>query len=81
MEELKPCPFCGGETLVGYSDDEGNRRDDDYANDPWSGLTFVLIHDNEFNPSCPVASHWGEILGTSLYDSKEEAIKAWNQRK
>lgn len=22
MEELKPCPFCGGEAAIGISDDE-----------------------------------------------------------
>jgi hypothetical protein len=38
-DELK-CPFCGGKVRILVCDDEGNVHDDDYENDPWSGLSF-----------------------------------------
>lgn len=78
--KLKPCPFCGGEVTLQVTDDEGNHRDEDYMNDPWSGLSFALYHDYDDNEECPIATHYGEILGTVLYDSEEEVIKAWNNR-
>lgn len=79
MEDLKPCPFCSGEVEIGFSDDEGNRRSQGYVDNPWSGLTFVLLHNNEDNPECPIAHFEDEQLGTLLYDTREEAIEAWNK--
>lgn len=83
MEEIKPCPFCGGEVVVAISDGEGNLRDEEYEKDPWSGLAYQLSHNVSDNPECPVASHYedGGIIGVWIYDTKESAITAWNTRK
>lgn len=77
---LKPCPFCGGKVKIYVSDDEGNYRPDEYEDDPWSGLTFTLGHPRGKNKDCPIANHDGEILGTFLYESREEAAETWNTR-
>lgn len=83
LEVFKPCPFCGGKASVTISDDEGNDRDEEYENDPWSGLSFKLNHTYDQNKECPIASYSreeGGTLGVYLYGSREEAIKAWNTR-
>ena len=55
MEELKPCPFCGGEAKV-----FGNYDDSEY-------------HANCTNNECGCC--W-----VNYYETKEEAIEAWNRR-
>lgn len=82
MGNLKPCPFCGVVPVIGISDDEGNFRDHDpeYEQDPWSGLSFYIKHDHRDNDKCPIASHMGEVVGTILYDSREELANRWNDR-
>lgn len=79
MNKLNPCPFCGGEVKIGISDDEGNLRDIEYEQEPWSGLSYNLIHEYRNNPECPIAHFEDEQLGTLLYDTKEEALKTWNE--
>lgn len=81
MNELKPCPFCGGEVEILIGDDEGNIRDEDYEFDAWSGLSYMLHHDIDLNKDCPIASWRGDNFGSKLYDSREDAIKDWNKRK
>lgn len=81
--ELKHCPFCGGKIRVVVCDDEGNRHDEEYEKDPWSGLGYQLYHDITDDPSksCPIARHEGEgEMGVWIYDSREEAIEAGNRR-
>lgn len=79
MRTLKPCPICKGSVNILICDDEGNIHDEDgYEDNPWSGLAFVLEHTHEANPDCPIAHYEGEHLGVYLYDSREEAINAWN---
>jgi len=77
---LKPCPFCGGKVDFIITDREGNERDEEYEQDPWSGLGYVLSHEYNDHNDCPIATHEGEILGTRIYDDREEAAAAWNKR-
>lgn len=81
MEKLKPCPFCDGEVFIGISDDEGNPKDESYESDPWSGLCYTLQHCYDESKDCPIATYEEEILGTRLYETREEAIKKWNKRR
>jgi hypothetical protein len=82
MEDLKPCPFCGRIPRIAVCDDEGNLHHEEYENDPWSGLGYLLEHvaieENDY--ICPVATFEDEPIGTRIYDSREEAINAWNRR-
>ena len=81
--ELKPCPFCGNKIRIVISDSEGNIHDEEYEKDPWSGLGYQLYHDITDDPTenCPIARHEGEgIMGVWIYDTREEAIEAWNRR-
>ena len=83
MDKLLPCPFCGGETKIAVCDSEGNLHDDDdYEQNPWSGLGYQLIHTIEENEGCPIAKYDcdGAEMGVYIYGSKEEAIEAWNRR-
>lgn len=80
MEATKPCPFCGGRLDILIGDDEGNIKDEDYELDPWGGLSYILSHDTEANPDCPIANHRGDNFGFRLYDTKEDAILHWNKR-
>lgn len=80
MAVLKPCPFCGGEVKIQVCDDEGNFRDDEYELDAWSGLGFLIVHEVESNPDCPIAKFKGEHLGAWIYNSRDAAIIEWNRR-
>ena len=84
MSKLKPCPFCGSEIHIIVCDDEGNcNHKEDYEENPWSGLGYGLYHDIADDPKeeCPIARHEGEgLLGMFIYDTREEAIEAWNRR-
>lgn len=79
---LKPCPFCGGKATIVCCDDEGNIHDDDYENDPWNGLWYQIRHSHEENEGCPIARYAesSTAIGTYTYDTREEAVDAWNRR-
>lgn len=84
-EKLKLCPFCKKEIQILVCDKEGNiHRESGYEENPWSGLSFALGHwineENKPEEDCPIATFPDEILGTHLYDTREEAIAAWNRR-
>ena len=77
------CPFCKGKVRVAICDDEGNIHDDGYKDDPWSGLGYLLVHEEKDVPKgkhCPIATFDRDELGlgTMIYDSREEAEEAWN---
>ena len=83
MNELKPCPFCGGKVSIILCDDEGNLHDESYREHPYSGLGFMLHHAHEDNPECPIASYecdGGILGGVYIYDTEEQAAEAWNRR-
>lgn len=77
---IKLCPFCGGKVEIQIRDAEGNLRDEEYEKDPWSGLTYSIGHYTGDNPNCPIATYKEDIVGVYLYESKNEAIEAWNRR-
>lgn len=78
---LKSCPFCGGKAEIVCCDDEGNIHNDNYENDPWSGLWYQIRHSHEENKDCPIATYDGIIGNIYMYETKEEAAEAWNNRK
>lgn len=83
MNDLKPCPFCGGKVSLVLCDDEGNLHDESYREHPYSGLGFMLHHAHEENPECPIASYecdGGILGGVHIYDMEEQAAEAWNKR-
>lgn len=81
---LKACPFCGGNVNILVCDDEGNIHDAEYEKAPWSGLGYRLSHDVTDVPEghkCPMAGFEDEgELGTYIYDTREDAAEAWNER-
>lgn len=83
-KRLKPCPFCGKVPMICVCDNEGNIHDDDYVNNPWSGLCYAICHEYDENESndkiCPIATFEGEQIGTQLYDTIDELVERWNNR-
>lgn len=83
MTELKPCPFCGGKAILVPCDDEGNLHDAEYLKRPYSGIGYVIRHTHENNPNCPIAVYevdGGIVGGVYIYNTMEDATKAWNRR-
>ena len=77
-ETLKPCPFCGDEARLVVCDSEGNVHDESYEADPYSGLSYAIVHgSDDCCGECPVSTSdplpW-------LYETREEATAAWNRR-
>lgn len=73
--KMLPCPFCGATPAIVVCDDEGNIHEDEYEEDPYSGLMFAIQH-TEY--PCPVTSTEPYAV---LYVSRLNAIAAWNLRK
>ena len=67
MDELKPCPFCGGEAHFDFSQD-GNKtyvaKDGNIITTPF---TYIVFCEN----GC---------VKTFPFEDSEMAIKAWNRR-
>lgn len=81
-EQIGTCPFCGRPVYVDMTDEEGNySKEPGYAQDPYSGLWFVLVHNHieDVYPLCSITRGEDECLGV-IYATKEEAIAAWNTR-
>lgn len=66
QNQLKPCPFCGGEATVYYA--QGN----DIVGIPCFGVAC----DN-----CKIMIGTVEDGTTDFYRTPEEAVEAWNARK
>ena len=68
IERLLPCPFCGGYPRIipyGYSDG------------------FIIEHPTgyeESTPLCPIGNDEGKGIGVIFYETRQEAIQAWNKR-
>ena len=75
MSKLLPCPFCGCKSKIVQCDDEGNVRGEEYESNPWSGLGYRIVHESD---DCPI--YTCEDGYNLIYDSREEAVKAWNTR-
>lgn len=81
MVKPKPCPFCGGRVGITVCDDEGNPHGFEYLAHPYSGVGYKIRHTHEENHGCPIARYEddGGTIGVYIYDTAEEAIKAWNR--
>lgn len=77
MDKSKTCPFCNGEAHIVVCDDEGNIRDEEYERDPYSGLSYAIVH-NEPSGACPIATYDAPLPW--LYDSQDSAVHVWNRR-
>lgn len=71
MSELKPCPFCGGDSEI---------KDDGYWNVEFDNLTMA-------ETDCDIKSpdmYWAECEAchslSGYYETEEEAVDAWNRR-
>ena len=79
QRELRACPWCKKVPKIQLTDAEGNFRNESYLDDPYSGVGYALIHTtNDLDDKCPIATVDEYILGEMTYDTKEEAIAAWN---
>lgn len=73
MEELKPCPFCGGEPELEWN---------------WGGLTKKYgVNDSVYYlyvscPSCGARSRATSIIGSGVNDRENyrKPICSWNRR-
>lgn len=75
---LKPCPFCGNNIGIGvFDENEMDIRDeDDCVKTPYYSVCCSV---NKFDIEVP---NWKPGCGSSsgFYETKEEAIIAWNNR-
>ena len=77
---LKPCPFCGCRVGIGVCDEEGNYQGLEYLDCHYSGLSFVVTHDQNKDCILHTRSEELEHVGISLFDTLEEIVTAWNKR-
>lgn len=75
---MRRCPFCKGRARIVVCDDEGNVHNEEYEDDPWSGLAYRLSHTEADDPTgaCPITSD--DFVGDWYYDTRNEAVRAWN---
>lgn len=83
MESIKPCPFCGGTIELRVTDDCGNWRPEEYEFDADAkkrqDIYFQIVHHENAAGNCPIWCYADEGF-TQLYESREDAINAWNRR-
>jgi C4-type Zn-finger protein len=68
MDELKPCPFCGGEAKL-------SKRDVEPQGDPWYGSKVELFPECQNCACVKFDKYWHEG-----FSDRDEAITAWNTR-
>lgn len=81
--KLERCPFCGGEARIQLCDEEGNWKSEEYLEDPYSGIGFVIVHDSTMTKqNCPIATNPDDDMtqGNVIYSTEESAADAWNRR-
>lgn len=81
--ELDPCPFCGGEARIQLCDEEGNWRNEEYLENPYTGIGYVIVHDSIMaKRNCPISTNPDDDMGLGevVYDTEESAADAWNGR-
>lgn len=66
MNDLKPCPFCGGEALLWLSCGENGEWDS------YSDICDVMCENCRASTGSYVSQHKEEAM--------DKAIKAWNNR-
>ena len=61
-------------SVLRWASKNPNLRDD-----PWSGLSYSIVHDDKENKGSPIANFYedGGVVGTLLYESEEELITSW----
>lgn len=72
------CPFCGRNVEIQPTDSEGNLHDESYLDSIYSGVGYVLVHNEVEEVDCPIAHAEGEVLGRFIYDTIEDAIEMWD---
>lgn len=70
--ELKPCPFCGGDMLFVGTIAEVEMQDEDHPDYYYNNNHYMVVCD------CTEGG-CGVSCGHS-YETAEEAIEAWNRR-
>ena len=75
-------PVLRGKAAILICDDEGNIHAEEYEDNSRSGLGYRIRHSHEENPECPIAKYSvdGAEMGVWIYDTRAEAIEAWNRR-
>jgi len=69
------CPFCGEAFSIGICDEEGNRKTEEYLDDPYSGLSFDIYHDSS---DCPIGLADEPVTG-GFYDL-DKMVESMNKR-
>lgn len=89
MDELKPCPFCGGESKIHKRRSSCRFQADDKTGIPRNGvLEYVTEYPNGKKIYVYCKNEWGvwcldtACIGRSqkVFPSEQAAIDAWNRK-